>query len=126
MTENPQQTRTDAANAAGYAVSLSALLEVTRTVRSGADIDSVLDAIARAAHAALALEAAQERERLHRHQRGLEELLRVSSQLPQTMSTDAMLTFVCEAVRDALGFEKVMIHLVDADTDSLLPTASAG
>src|SRR5438045_3414163 len=37
-------------------------------------------AVALAAHAALALETAQERERLERHQTGLEQLLSVSSQ----------------------------------------------
>jgi diguanylate cyclase (GGDEF)-like protein len=83
-------------------------------------------AVALASHAALALEMAQERERLQRHQGGLEQLLRVSSQLPQTMSTGDMLTSVCEAIREALGFEKVMIQLRDQASELLRPTASAG
>jgi hypothetical protein len=45
-------------------------------------------AVALASHAALALEAAQERSWHERHQRGLEQLLRVSSQLPQTVSIE--------------------------------------
>jgi diguanylate cyclase (GGDEF)-like protein len=79
-----------------------------------------------ASHAALALEMAQERERLERHQTGLEQLLRVSSQLPQTMTTEAILTSVCEAVREALGFDKVLIQLRDEDSELLRPAASAG
>ena len=83
-------------------------------------------AVALAAHAALALETAQERERLERHQTGLEQLLSVSSQLPQTVSTEEMLTSVCKAVREALGFEKVLIQLVDSETNLLCPAAAAG
>jgi diguanylate cyclase (GGDEF)-like protein len=83
-------------------------------------------AVALAAHAALALETAQERERLERHQMGLEQLLRVSSQLPQNVSIEAMLASVCEAIREALGFEKVLIQLVDTETNLLRPTAAAG
>ncbi|MFL5920502.1 MAG: diguanylate cyclase domain-containing protein [Gaiellaceae bacterium] len=83
-------------------------------------------AVALASHAALALEAAQERARSQRHQDGLEQLLHVTSQLPQTISTEAMLTSVCEAISDALGFDKVLIQLVEAETGRLLPVAAAG
>jgi len=83
-------------------------------------------AVTLASHAALALEMAQERERLERHQRGLEQLLRVSSQLPQTMTTEAILNSVCEAVQEALGFDKVLIELRDADSEQLRPAAAAG
>jgi len=82
-------------------------------------------ACALASHAALALEAAQESADAKRHQAGLEQLLRVSSQLPQTISTEAMLRSVCEGVSDALGFEKVLIQLVD-DDEQLRPVAAAG
>ena len=83
-------------------------------------------AVTLASHAALALEMAQERERAQRHQTGLEQLLRVSSQLPQTMSTETILTSVCEAVREALGFDKVLIQLRDGRGDLLRPAAAAG
>ncbi len=83
-------------------------------------------AVTLASHAALALEMAQERERLERHQRGLEQLLRVSSQLPQTMTTEAILNSVCEAVQEALGFDKVLIQLRDEGAELLRPAASAG
>jgi diguanylate cyclase (GGDEF)-like protein len=61
-----------------------------------------------------------------RHQAGLEQLLRVSSQLPQTISIEAMLRSVCEGVSDALGFEKVLIQLVDDQEGQLRPVAAAG
>ncbi len=83
-------------------------------------------AAALAAHAALALEAAQEQERLERHHKGLEQLLVVSSQLPQTTSTEKMLASVCAGIREALGFDKVLLQLVDAERGLLIPTASAG
>jgi GAF domain-containing protein len=83
-------------------------------------------AVALAAHAALALETKEEHARLERHQRGLEELLHVSSRLPQTMSIEAMLTSVCTAIRDALDFDKVLIQLVDETATSLRPVAAAG
>lgn len=83
-------------------------------------------AVALATHATLALETAEERDRLNAHQRGLEELLRVSSQLPQTVSTEAMLTSVCRGIRDALGFARVMVHLVDATSSELRPFAACG
>jgi diguanylate cyclase (GGDEF)-like protein len=83
-------------------------------------------AAALSSHAALALEAAQERARARRHQAGLEQLLRVSSQLPQTVSTEAMLTSVCEAISEALGFDKVLIQLLDDETGTLRPVAAAG
>ncbi len=79
-----------------------------------------------ASHAALALEMAQERERLQKHQKALEELLHVSSQLPQTTSTEEILNSVCEAVREALGFDKVLIELREADGELLRPAAAAG
>ena len=90
------------------------------------DDEQLALAVTLASHAALALEMAQERERLERHQTGLEQLLRVSSQLPQTMTTEAILTSVCEAVQEALGFDKVMIELRDEDSELLRPAAAAG
>jgi diguanylate cyclase (GGDEF)-like protein len=90
------------------------------------DDEQLSVAVALATHAAIALETAQERERLERHQAGLEQLLRVSSQLPQTMSTDAMLTSVCEAIREALDFDKVLIQLLEPEGGLLQPAAAAG
>src|SRR5262245_24062660 len=89
------------------------------------DDEQLALAVALASHAALALETAQERERLQRHQTGLEQLLHVSSQLPQTMSTEAMLTSVCEAVREAVDLDRVRIQLCEAG-GRLGSAASAG
>src|SRR4051795_2818481 len=74
------------------------------------DDEKLAVAVALASHAALALEAAQERASSERHQAGLEQLLRLSSQLPQTVSTEAMLGSVCEGISQALGFQKVLIQ----------------
>jgi hypothetical protein len=90
------------------------------------DDEQLAVAVALASHAALALEAAQERTRFQRHQNGLQQLLRVSSQLPQTMSTEAMLTSVCEGISEALEFDKVLIQLLDEETGLLKPAAAAG
>jgi diguanylate cyclase (GGDEF)-like protein len=90
------------------------------------DDEQLAVAVALASHAALALEAAQERTRFQRHQTGLQQLLRVSSQLPQTMSTEAMLTSVCEGISEALEFDKVLIQLLDEETGLLKPAAAAG
>jgi diguanylate cyclase (GGDEF)-like protein len=89
------------------------------------DDEQLAIAAALASHAALALEAAQERARSQRHQLGLEQLLHVTSQLPQTISTEAMLTSVCEAISDALEFDKVLIQLVEPG-GTLRPAAAAG
>jgi diguanylate cyclase (GGDEF)-like protein len=88
--------------------------------------DKLALAVTLATQAALALETAEEHTRLQRHQRGLEELLHVSSQLPQTTSIESMLTSVCEAIRDALDFDKVLIQLVDETETSLRSVAGAG
>ena len=90
------------------------------------DDEQLAVAAALASHAALALEAAQERARSQRHQLGLEQLLHVTSQLPQTISTQAMLTSVCEAISDALEFDKVLIQLVEPGSGTLQPAAAAG
>ena len=90
------------------------------------DDEQLSVAVALASHAALALEAAQERSRSERHQAGLEQLLRLSSQLPQTVSTEAMLTSVCEGISEALGFQKVLIQLLDSETGALKTVAAAG
>jgi diguanylate cyclase (GGDEF)-like protein len=42
------------------------------------------------------------------------------------MSTEAMLTSVCEAVREALGFEKVLIQLLEQGSGLLRAAAAAG
>jgi diguanylate cyclase (GGDEF)-like protein len=69
-----------------------------------------------AAHAAIAIEAAQQTARTARHRAGLEQLLEVSSTLTAAQSTQTILETVCRGVQTALGFQKVSIQLSDPET----------
>jgi diguanylate cyclase (GGDEF)-like protein len=82
--------------------------------------------VALTGHAAIAIEAAQQAERMSRHRAGLEQLLEVSSTLTASQSTDAILRTVCRGIHSALGFRKVSIELVEADTGMLRSRAAAG
>src|SRR5690242_4584209 len=90
---------------------------------NGAELE-VLCALA--AHAAIAIETAQQAERTARHRASLEQLLEVSSTLTAAQSTQAILETVCRGIHTALGFQKVSIELVDAETGLLRSRASSG
>jgi diguanylate cyclase (GGDEF)-like protein len=79
-----------------------------------------------AAHAAIAIETAQQSERTARHRASLEQLLEVSSTLTAAQSTQAILETVCRGIQTALGFQKVSIELVDTETGLLRSRASSG
>jgi len=79
-----------------------------------------------AAHAAIAIETAQQSARTARHRAGLEQLLEVSSTLTAAQSTQAILETVCRGIHTALGFEKVSIELADMETGLLHSRASSG
>jgi diguanylate cyclase (GGDEF)-like protein len=79
-----------------------------------------------AAHAAIAIETAQHAERTARHRAGLEQLLEVSSTLTAAQSTQSILETVCRGIQTALGFQKVSIELVEAETGLLRSHASCG
>jgi diguanylate cyclase (GGDEF)-like protein len=79
-----------------------------------------------AAHAAIAIETAQQSARTARHRASLEQLLEVSSTLTAAQSTQAILETVCRGIQTALGFHKVSIELVDTDTGLLRSRASTG
>ena len=79
-----------------------------------------------AAHAAIAIETAQQTERTARHRASLEQLLEVSSTLTAAQSTQAILETVCRGIHTALGFQKVSIELVDTETGLLRSRASCG
>ena len=79
-----------------------------------------------AAHAAIAIEAAQQADRTARHRASLEQLLEVSSTLTAAQSTQAILETVCRGIQTALGFHKVSIELVDTETGLLRSRASSG
>jgi diguanylate cyclase (GGDEF)-like protein len=77
-------------------------------------------------HAALALEQAHRTAEANRHRAALEQLLAVSSKLAEKVSIESVMQAVCEGVQQALGFQKVVIELVDPATGMLSPRASAG
>jgi diguanylate cyclase (GGDEF)-like protein len=79
-----------------------------------------------AAHAAIAIEAAQQAGRTKRHRASLEQLLEVSSTLTAAQSTQSILETVCRGIHTALGFQKVSIELVDMETGLLRSRASSG
>jgi diguanylate cyclase (GGDEF)-like protein len=79
-----------------------------------------------AAHAAIAIETAQQSQRTARHRASLEQLLEVSSTLTAAQSTQAILETVCRGIHTALGFQKVSIELVDTETGLLRSRASSG
>ena len=79
-----------------------------------------------AAHAAIAIETAQQSARTARHRASLEQLLEVSSTLTAAQSTQSILETVCRGIHTALGFQKVSIELVDLETGLLHSRASAG
>jgi diguanylate cyclase (GGDEF)-like protein len=82
--------------------------------------------VAMAALAAHALQSAQEAVETARHRTALEQLLAVSSGLPERRSVDEVLQAVCEGVASALDFLKVSIDLVDPATGLLTTRAAAG
>ena len=92
--------------------------------RPNADELEVLCALA--AHAAIAIEAAQQTARTKRHRASLEQLLEVSSTLTAAQSTQSILETVCRGIHTALGFQKVSIDLVDLETGLLRSRASSG
>ena len=79
-----------------------------------------------AAHVAIALEQAQSAAEGRRHRAAVEHLLRVSSQLTGRNSAPEMLDAVCDGIREALGFQKVMVFLADHAAGHLLPLSGVG
>jgi diguanylate cyclase (GGDEF)-like protein len=82
--------------------------------------------VALGAHAALALQSAQEAADLARHRTQLEQLLQVSSQLTETFSIKSILQSVCDGISAALGFQNTSIDLDDPATGGLKARASHG
>jgi diguanylate cyclase (GGDEF)-like protein len=77
-------------------------------------------------YAAQALAAAQAAILRERHRAALEELMHVSSELTQTLSTDSILHSVCNGIANALGFQKVCVDLLADDGLTLVTRAAAG
>ena len=76
---------------------------------SGDEID-VLVAVSE--HAALAVQTAQEATRAKANREALERLLAVSASLNESSDTSELLQHVCDAISEALGFEKVAVQLL--------------
>jgi PAS domain S-box-containing protein len=77
---------------------------------TGDEID-VLVAVSE--HAALAVEAAQEAARAKANRDALERLLEVSTHLNETWDAHALLSQVCKAISEALGFDKVAVQILN-------------
>jgi PAS domain S-box-containing protein len=88
---------------------------------SGDEID-VLVAVSE--HAAIAVQAAQEAAGAKANREALERLLAVSTRLNETWDTAELLHLVCNAISDALGFDKVAVQLL-SDTDGRHNTIAA-
>jgi diguanylate cyclase (GGDEF)-like protein len=89
--------------------------------------DATLDRlVALGTLAAQAVEHAQDAAAAERHRLSLERLLRISSQLMASSCTDAILQSVTDGISEALGFEKVAIQLLDAESGLLRPHAASG
>ena len=90
---------------------------------SEADLDAL---VASSRHAALAIRIAQDVASAAQHQRMLEHVLEVSARLAQAGDVPALLQSVCDGIRDALAFDKVVIELADEPRGTLVPVAAAG
>src|SRR5215207_7995925 len=89
--------------------------------------DEELDAlVAISRHAALALRIAQDTANDVQHQRMLEGILEVSARLAEAEEPDDILQAVCDGIRDALGFDKVVIELAPTRAAPLTPYAASG
>ena len=89
--------------------------------------DDEIDAlVAIASHAALALRMAQDTAHDVEHQRMLEGILEVSARVAEAEDPEEILQAVSDGIRDALGFETVVIELAARPDLPLVPRASSG
>ncbi|MCW2990770.1 MAG: diguanylate cyclase/phosphodiesterase with sensor [Solirubrobacterales bacterium] len=91
--------------------------------RPGPEEIDALVAVANAAGAAL--QQAREAVAEDQHQIALKQLLTVSTRIADARSDTDVLEAVCSGIRDALGFERVVIELSD-ESGALVPAASVG
>jgi diguanylate cyclase (GGDEF)-like protein len=106
---------------------LIGVVSVDEPVTGRRPTDDELDALVTVArHAALALRIAQDTANDMQHQRMLESILAVSARLAEAEEPDEILQAVCDGIRDALGFEKVVIELAPTRDAPLTPYAASG
>jgi diguanylate cyclase (GGDEF)-like protein len=104
-----------------------AILSLGEPVSGRRATDSELDfLVAVGRHAALALEQAHQMHESRRHRAALEQLLALSRKLADKASLEAVLQGVCDGVKQALGFRKVVLELDEGDTGMVTARASAG
>ena len=77
-------------------------------------------------HVSLALRIGRDMANEMEHQRMLERLLAVSAQLAEASDVESVLQAVSDGIRDALGFDKVLIGTADDPTVPLRTRASSG
>jgi diguanylate cyclase (GGDEF)-like protein/putative nucleotidyltransferase with HDIG domain len=107
--------------------SLLGILSLDEPLSGRRPTDAQLEVLsAVAAHAAVVVEQAQSAAESHRHRMAVEHLLRVSSQLTGRGSAEEVFDAVCRAIREALGFEKVMVFLAEGEEGRLVPRATVG
>lgn len=107
--------------------SMLGLISVDEPASGRTPSDAELDVlVAVAAHAALAVESAQEAERAAHYRESLEQLLLVSSRLTESGSIDSILQSVCDGIREALRFQKVSIELLDRNDGRFHVRAASG
>jgi hypothetical protein len=75
-------------------------------------------------HAALALEHAQQAVAAERQRAAVDHLLRISTRLSERRTVAEMLDAVCVGIRDALGFDKVCVSMLE--DGHFMPRAAAG
>jgi diguanylate cyclase (GGDEF)-like protein len=106
---------------------LIGVLSVDEPLTGRRPTDEELDAlVAISRHAALALRMAQDTAGDVQHQRMLEGILEVSAQVAEADDPEDILQAVSDGIRDALGFEKVVIELAPRADMPLVPQASSG
>ncbi len=88
---------------------------------TGDEIDVL---IAVSEHAAIVVQAAQEAADAKANREALERLLAVSTRLNETWDTRELLHLVCEAISEALGFDKVAVQLLH-ETDGVHNTIAS-
>jgi diguanylate cyclase (GGDEF)-like protein len=108
----------------GLLIGVISVDEPTSGRRPSDDEIDALVAISR--HAALALRMAQDTANDIQHQRMLEGILEVSARVAEADDPEDILQAVCDGIRDALGFDKVVIELAPRPDMPLVPAASAG
>jgi PAS domain S-box-containing protein len=90
---------------------------------SGDEIDVL---IAVCEHAAIVVQAAQEATSAKANREALERLLEVSTRLNETWDTTELLQLVCQAISEALGFDKIAVQLLSVTDDRHNTIASVG